>query len=219
MDAQFWINAWNEGRTNFHQSDFNSKLLKYFPTFNPKSNQTVLVPLCGKTKDMLWLQGHGLIVHGVELYQQPVEDFYKENDLVISEKTKDKDLTHYQSGNIKISCGDFFKLATTEQYDFIFDRAALVALPEQMRRDYAQKMKDLTRPGGKYLLVTYEYDQRKIEGPPFSVDLNELQKLFSDQFKIKLVETSDEERVGPKFSQLDHLVQKTYVLEKNKESL
>ena len=217
MDAQFWINAWNDGRTNFHQSDFNAGLLKYFPSLNPQKNQTVLLPLCGKSKDMLWLQGQGLKVHGVELYQRPVEEFFSENKLTPPTKTHDEDFFHYSSENITLSSGDFFKLPITTQYDFVYDRAALVALPETMRRDYAQKIIKLTRLGGKCLLITYEYDQEKLEGPPFSVVADEVKELFLSGFNIQLLESSDEKREGPRFSQLDKLVQKVYALEKIRE--
>lgn len=217
MDAQFWIDAWNDGRTNFHQSVFNPCLLKYFPSLHPQKNQTVLVPLCGKTKDMLWLQGQGLKVHGVELYQKPVEEFFSENKLAPATKTQDEDFFHYSSGNITLSSGDFFKFNTSIQFDFVYDRAALVALPEMMRKNYAKKIIELTRLGGKCLLITYEYDQQKIEGPPFSVDSTEVNNLFSGQFNIQLLENFDQKREGPKFSQLEKLVQKVYVLEKVKE--
>jgi hypothetical protein len=77
METEFWIKAWNEGRTNFHQESYNPKLVKYFPIFKAKAQEKVLVPLCGKTKDLLWLQSINLEVHGYELHQQAIEDFLK----------------------------------------------------------------------------------------------------------------------------------------------
>lgn len=213
MDAQFWINAWNEGRTNFHQEKYHEKLTEYFPTLNPKEGQKVLVPLCGKSKDLLWLHELKLNVHGVELHTQAVEDFFKENNLPFK-KTEDQDFAHYSHKNIVISCGDFFKLNSNQTYDYVYDRASLVALPPEMRKDYAQVIKRSLKVGGKYLLIAYEYDQSKLEGPPFSVVANEIHELYQDQFSIKLMESKQANKEGSRLSALDSLKQCVWILER-----
>lgn len=212
MDAQFWINAWNEGRTNFHKSTFHEKLLEFFPQFNPQENQKVLVPLCGKTKDMIWLQGQKLKVHGIELYENPVKEFFSENQFV-PVKTQDDNFINYSYRNLTISCGDFFKLTPDPVYDFVYDRASLVALPSAMRKNYAQLLKKVLKTGGKYLLIAYEYDQSKMEGPPFSVTEKEIHELYQDTFSIKRM---DEKRPddGPRLATLETIVQRVYILEK-----
>jgi thiopurine S-methyltransferase len=213
MDAQFWIKAWNDGRTNFHKSSFNEKLLEYFPQFHPLEGQKVLVPLCGKTKDLVWLSSQKLKIHGVELYENPVKEFFVENNLPDATITKDKDFVNYTYQNLTISCGDFFKLTPQVSYDFIYDRASLVALPAQMRKDYAQLIKQVLKVGGKYLLLAYEYDQSKMEGPPFSVTEKEIHDLYEDSFSIKRM---DEKRPddGPRLATLETIVQRVYILEK-----
>jgi thiopurine S-methyltransferase len=214
MEASFWINAWNEGRTNFHLEVYHEKLLQYFPELNPKQGQSVLVPLCGKTKDLLWLHGQGLHVHGVELYDHAVEAFFTENKLSPMKKTQDKDFSKYAFENITVSCGDFFKLSANETYDFVYDRAALVALPLEMRKNYAQVIKQSLKKGGKCLLIVYEYDQTKMDGPPFSVDANEIHELYEDQCTVKLIEEKRPNNEGPRLGALDNLIQKIYILEK-----
>ncbi len=214
MDTQFWITAWNEGRTSFHQKDYHEKLLEYFPQLNPEKGQKVLVPLCGKTKDLLWLQSLGLHVHGIELYDQAIEAFFKENGLSAPQKTQDQDFVHYIHGNIVLSCGDFFQLGEKDAYDFIYDRGSLVALPLSTRKRYAQTITHCLRIGGKYLLIVYEYDQSKLEGPPFSVDANEIHALYEDRFTVKLMESKKPSKEGPRLSSLDTLKQKVYILEK-----
>jgi len=214
MDPEFWVTAWNEGRTNFHQETYHEKLVEYFPQLNPAKGQRVLVPLCGKSKDLLWLQALGLHVHGVELHEQAVEAFFAENGLSPVTKTQDHDYTHYGWENLVISCGDFFNLNEKDAYDFIYDRAALVALPSPMRETYAQVIKKSLKSGGKYLLVVYEYDQSKLEGPPFSVHANEIHELYEDQFTIKLMESRQAAKEGPRLASLDSLKQKVYILEK-----
>lgn len=213
MDSQFWIDAWNEGKTNFHQQEYHQKLTEYFPQLNPKAGQKVLVPLCGKSKDILWLHGLKLNVHGVELYVQPVEDFFKENQLDVK-KTQDHNFAHYSHKNITISCGDFFKLDANDSYDFVYDRAALVALPFEMRKNYAEVVKRSLKIGGKCLLICYDYDQSKLEGPPFSVTANEIQDLYQDQCKIQLMESKQANKEGSRLSALASLKQTVWILEK-----
>ncbi|MDT3778091.1 thiopurine S-methyltransferase [Nitrospira sp. MA-1] len=214
MDSQFWITAWNEGRTAFHGEHYHEKLTKYFPQFNPGKGQRVLVPLCGKSKDLLWLHGLNLHVHGVELHAQAVNDFFSENGLSSPQIAQDQDFTHYTHENIIISCGDFFKLNEHHSYDYIYDRAALVALPAPMRNGYAQVIKQSLKPGGKYLLIVYDYDQSKMEGPPFHVGGKEIHDLYEDQFTITLKESQKPKNEGTRLSAIDSLHQTVYVLEK-----
>lgn len=213
MDSDFWIKAWDEGRTNFHRTQVNEKLVQFFPQLNPKEGQEVLVPLCGKTKDLIWLKNLKLNVHGVELYEEPVKAFFQENGMPSVEIKKDSNFTHYHSQSIMISAGDFFKLDALNKYDFIYDRASLVALPKEMRVNYAEVITKALKPGGKYLLISYEYDQSKLDGPPFSVDENEVYSLYKKNFDIKLVETKSESETG-RLATLPKLIQKVYILEK-----
>ena len=214
MDSRFWIKAWNDGRTNFHQEDYHDKLIEFFPQLHPRKGHRVLVPLCGKSKDLLWLHGLNLHVHGVELHNQAVESFFTENELSPVKTTQEEEFIHYAHENIVISCGDFFKLNKNDTYDFIYDRASLVALPFAMRKRYAQIIKHSLKKGGKCLLIVYEYDQSKLDGPPFSVDANEIHELYEDQCAITLVESKKPTKEGPRLSSLDSLKQKIYVLEK-----
>lgn len=214
MEKEFWIKAWNDGRTAFHQGQFHQKLTEYFPQLVPKQGQTVLVPLCGKTLDMLWLHQQGLSVHGVELHEQAVQAFFTENNLAPVQKTADADFNHYSFENIRISSGDFFKLANDATYDFVYDRAALVALPPEMRKRYAEVIQRVLRPAGKCLLIVYDYDQSKMEGPPFSVSGSEIHSLYQDQFNITLLEEKKPENDGPRLGAVQSMLQKVYVLEK-----
>lgn len=215
MDTQFWINAWNEGRTAFHQQNFNDKLVKYFPHLLPKEGQKVLVPLCGKTKDLLWLSNLKLEVHGVELHEDAVKDFFEENKLSPIKKVQDQDFIHYAYENIVINSGNFFRMPTDASYDFVYDRASLVALPSSMRKDYANVIKQSIKKGGKCLLIVYEYDQSKMDGPPFSISTNEIHDLYEDEFIIKLIESEKPVREGARLTALDEsLKQKVYILDK-----
>ena len=155
-----------------------------------------------------------LKVHGIELYDQAVEDFFKENKLSDFKKTQDLDFKNYTYQNILISCGDFFKLSANNSFDLVYDRAALVALPPEMRKNYAQVIKRSLKMGGKYLLISYEYDQSKLDGPPFSVDEAEIHELYQDKFSIKLIESKQSTNEGSRLAALGSLKQTVYILEK-----
>lgn len=217
MESQFWIDAWKEGKTNFHQQEYHQKLTEYFPQFNPEAGQKVLVPLCGKSRDLLWLHDQKLNVHGVELYDQAVEDFFKENKLDLT-KSQEQDFAQYKHKNITISCGDFFKLKAKITYDFVYDRAALVALPFEMRKKYAQVIKYSLKVGGKCLLISYDYDQSKLEGPPFSVTADEIQELYQDQCNVQLLESKQANKEGSRLSALSSLKQTVWIIEKVREA-
>ncbi len=216
MDEQFWIKAWNEGRTAFHQPHYHEKLTEHFPQLGPQVGQQVLVPLCGKTKDMVWLQQQGLQVHGVELHEQAVKDFFSENELFPPKVTQDQFFTHHTHREITISCGDFFKLGQKDAYDFVYDRGALVALPAQMRKNYAQVIREALKVDGRYLLIAYEYDPSKMEGPPFSVAEDEIRGLYQDRFTIQLIESRRPAGEGPRLSAVESLRQNVYILQKIK---
>jgi thiopurine S-methyltransferase len=213
MDSEFWIRAWTEGRTNFNQKSYNEKLLQYFPQLNPEKGQKVLVPLCGKAVDLIWLESLGLEVRGVELYDKAVEEFFSENELPF-ETEKDQQYKNYKSGNVIISCGDFFALGEENQYDLIYDRAALVALPGPMRKNYARVISRALKAGGKCLLIVYEYDQSKLEGPPFSVSEKEVHELYGKDFTIRLLENQRPGNEGARLSAELSLTQKVYLLQK-----
>lgn len=213
MDAQFWINAWNEGKTNFHQQKYNEKLLKYFPDLNPQEGQKVLVPLCGKSIDMIWLHHLKLKVHGVEVYIEAVKSFFTDYGLSPVTETIDKGFINFQHEDILLSSGDFFKLNNPEAYDLIYDRASLVALPLEMRKNYADVIKKSLKKGGKCLLITYEYDQSELEGPPFSVDEKEIHALYADQFEIQMVDSQIAIHEKGRLATLANgLKQKVYIL-------
>jgi putative acetyltransferase len=199
-NAEFWKAAWEEGRTGFHQKEFHEKLLQYFPGFHPKKGQNVFVPLCGKTKDIVWLHDQGLLVSGIELHAPAVQEFFDENPDM--------------RGEVSITCGDFFEVKEKNHYDFIYDRAALVALPQGMRKVYAKKILQMLKPGGKYLLISYEYDPSELSGPPFSVTEQEIHELYQSNFSITLKESQRPQSEGGRLAAAGTLKQKVYVLEK-----
>ena len=160
----------------------------------------VLVPLCGKSLDMLWLREQGYRVAGIEISEVAVAAFFDEQGL----RPARSDMTHgsrWSADGIDIYCGDFFRLVANEigALDACYDRAALVALPEGMRRDYVMRLAELLTPGATGLLVTLDYDQAEMDGPPFAVPPGEVMNLFMPAFAVEELHDADVLAARPEF--------------------
>lgn len=183
MEPAFWIENWRKGRIGFHQQSINPALKKHWkPT---PAGASVLVPLCGKTLDMLWLEEQGLQVTGIELAEQAILDFCHENGLAFSVNQREN-YTSYRLHNkdIRLIAGDFFAFAdqhADEPFDSIYDRAALVALPHEMRKPYVTACRSLLAEPSCGMVITLEYEQELMNGPPFSVPVEEAQRLWKGQ--------------------------------------
>jgi thiopurine S-methyltransferase len=191
MRVNFWIKTWGKDNIGFHQAEIHAALEKYWPV--QEAGTTVLVPLCGKSLDLLWLEELGLDVIGVEFVESAVLDFFRENSLTWreSEQYGHRCLQACER-NIRIFVTDFIQLAN--DYDgqpmaTLYDRAALVALPEDMRAPYVAACLKLLATAFHGLLVTLEYEPIAMEGPPFSVTPEEVKQLWEG--RLKLVEQVD----------------------------
>ena len=192
MEASFWHERWSRDEIGFHQSSPNEHLLAYASSLGVNPGETVLVPLCGKSLDMLWLAEQGYRVCGIEINRRAVQDFFAENDLAFDLLESDYGKL-YRSGTIEIWCADFLRLDpdVLPAADAVYDRAALIALPARMRPAYVEQLNRLARPGVNTLLVTLEYHQNQMKGPPFSVTEEEVSELFGRQHEIRQLHASD----------------------------
>jgi thiopurine S-methyltransferase len=200
MDAEFWHQRWGNQQIAFHQQQVNPLLQRYWPQLQLQQGARVLVPLCGKSTDMLWLldKGHPLV--GVELSQLAVEAFFSENELD-PVRSQQGVLEQWQVDSLSLLCGDLFALHAESHgcFDAIYDRAALIALPEPMRASYVEKLLSLLRPDGQILLITLEYPPELHQGPPFSVEQSQIEQLFSG-FQIDKLDSEALTRESPGFS-------------------
>jgi len=194
MKIDFWLERWDKNETGFHQQRINPYLMYFYgdkgPTVEQREKLKVFVPLCGKSKDMLWLSQNNYKVFGVECSERAVRDFFEENALNYRHAEKDQHalyLSSDQAAAIEVFQGDFFALQQEDLNDVtdVFDRASLIALPLEMRERYVEKMAELLKPGMRSLLVTLTYDQSKMNGPPFSVSEENVHDLYSDNFFIE----------------------------------
>ncbi|WMW79663.1 thiopurine S-methyltransferase [Undibacterium cyanobacteriorum] len=197
MDAQFWHDRWQRRELGFHREHVNPLLRDHLSQLPLTAGQTVLVPLCGKTRDIAYLLSQGLQVVGVELSETAVRELFAElfADSDIEPQIQQySNYIHYRVDHLSVFVGDFFAIQTEQvgSIDAVYDRAALVALPESMRRDYTAHLRKLT-DAAPQLLITYEYDQTVIVGPPFSISHEEVRQHYASHFDIaKLFEAEVE---------------------------
>lgn len=194
MEIDFWLERWNNNQIGFHQQQVNPYLIYFYGEKGPSPEQReklkVFVPLCGKSKDLLWLSQNGYKVFAVECSDRAVKDFFEDNALNYKHAKKDQQGLYQSSdlsSSIEIFKGDFFDLqkGNLEDVTDIFDRASLVALPEDKRKLYVDKMAELQRPQVRTLLVTLDYDSSEMNGPPFPVTDEEVHDLYSENYSIK----------------------------------
>lgn len=191
MDLHFWHHKWKTNEIAFHEPEANPVLVKHFNKLNLKQGNRVFVPLCGKTRDIAWLLSEGYQVSGAELIEMAVEQLFQE--LKIKPKISiANNLKHYTSTNIDIFVGDVFHVSKEilGPVDAIYDRAALVALPHESRKQYTTHLIKITNHAPQ-LLVSYEYDQTLMDGPPFSVNNDEIKKHYSHSYHLTLLESTD----------------------------
>jgi len=181
MEKDYWLKRWEQIETGFHQSDINPYLCQYWKELYLGQGSTVFVPLCGKSQDMLWLYTQGYRVLGVELSDIAVGDFFKENKL-IPDYACGKRFNRYETNSICILKGNFFDLDRKDliKVSAVYDRASLIALSQDMRDSYVRHLLEILPPGTQILLVTFDYSQSEMLGPPFSVSVSEVEKLFSE---------------------------------------
>ena len=166
-------------------------MVKHWPSLNAPEGSEVLVPLCGKSLDMLWLAEQGYSVVGMDMVEQAVQTFFTENQLS-PESTQFGKLVKHSSPPFTIFQGDVFNLeAGTVQADAWYDRAAMVAIPPSTRESYVQQIRQQTKPGAVGLLITFTYPQHAADGPPFSLTDEEALSLFSEGFEIERLEVID----------------------------
>lgn len=201
MDPDFWQQRWRDNRIGFHRDGVLPLLEKHWPSLGLAADSRVFVPLCGKSLDMAWLAARGHRVLGVELSPLAVGQFFEENGLVPA--TRESPLgTHFTAGPIEIICGDAFALDAQTLADCagVYDRAALIALPQPMRDTYVGELHARLPAGCRGLLVTLEYPPDEKAGPPFSVDADEVRRLYGRDWQVEQLERRDILATEPRFA-------------------
>ncbi|NOX49070.1 MAG: thiopurine S-methyltransferase [Gammaproteobacteria bacterium] len=200
MKPKFWLERWQQNQTGFHQAEHNKLLLEYWSYLELPRDALVFVPLCGKTLDMRWLEYVGHKVVGVELARLAIENFFEDEPEGVREEVVDR-FVYHQGANICIYHGDFFDLTAPliEGVMGLFDRGSLIALPPDMRFRYVDHILRIIPEGCRILLLTIEYDQKLVAGPPHSVLPEEVEALYGVRCDIQLLESIVTSALPPHF--------------------
>lgn len=192
MEKNFWLERWERQEIGFHQDEINPFLIQHWQELQLARNEKVFVPLCGKSLDMLWLRKQGHPVLGVELSTLAVQAFFKENGYLPS-RDSCGNLERYETDGIRILCGDFFDLRKDDLKGVgaVYDRASLVALPPGMREHYVRHLLSILPPATRILLLSFDYNQPEMPGPPFAVSIAEVESLYQGRAAIRLLAQHD----------------------------
>lgn len=184
MDAEFWHERWRENRIGFHEGKANALLVAHFEKLSLDRGSRVFLPLCGKTRDIGWLMARGVRVVGAELSATATEQLF--DDLGLEPEIADVgNLKRYGAEGIDIFVGDIFDLDARAlgPVDAVYDRAALVALPEETRGRYAAHLAEISGAAPQ-LLISFDYDQSEMDGPPFSVPEDEIRRCYGARYEM-----------------------------------
>lgn len=187
MEAQFWQDKWQKNEIGFHEPDVNPLLVEHISALALEPGDRIFLPLCGKTLDIAWLLSQGYRIVGVELVELAIEQLFAELELE-PDISRAGTLLCYQAPGIDIYVGDLFDLSVDElgTVDAVYDRAAFVALPPEMRASYAKKMTEVTHSADQ-LLITFEYDQSLMSGPPFSSTHSDVENSYQPAYQLTLL--------------------------------
>jgi thiopurine S-methyltransferase len=191
MKADFWHDRWAAQKIGFHQRNANALLVAHFAAIGLAPGGRVFVPLCGKTRDIAWLMAQGCRVVGAELSETAVQQLFAEIDIV-PEVTAVGALTRYAVEGLDVFIGDIFALTSEDlgHVDAVYDRAALVALPDTMRGRYVDHVVAITG-AVRQLVVTFTYDQALMNGPPFSISEATMMAQYDAIYDLQALQTLD----------------------------
>lgn len=190
-DNHLWLQCWRDQHTEFHQAAVNTMLTEFWPSLHLPAGSRIFVPLCGKSLDMLWLAQQGYDVIGVELSPLAVRAFFKENRL-LPRKQKRGAFTFWQHGKLSILCGDYFALSAADlgAIDAVYDRAALTALPEDLRIHYVSRLRQIiSAKAPVFLLTTEDAEDNATPAQALGVD-TEINTLYAEHFHIDLAKVN-----------------------------
>ena len=195
-----WASYWVRKNPGFHEGEVNVYLQRYLSLFCLQPGDTIFMPLCGKAVDILWLSQQGFHVVGVELSASAIESFFEESGLQY-EKKHSAHFAIYRSPNITLYQGNFMNLTAQqlEPCQLVYDRASIVAIESFNRSTYVDQMLEIVPGSVPMLLITLEYDQSVMQGPPFSVPVSEITSLYCSRYVVELLQSCDQIEQRPRW--------------------
>ena len=191
MEPSFWHQRWERNEIAFHEGKVNPLLVEYFHELGLAKGSRIFVPLCGKTLDISWLLSHGYRVAGAELSHRAIEQLFRERGEQPAISALGQ-VEQWSANHLDIFVGDIFAQSSEGlgPVDAVYDRAALVAFPADMRDRYTAHLTTMTR-NAPQLLICYEYDQRVMDGPPFSVSNEEVTRQYAAKYDVALLASTE----------------------------
>jgi len=211
MEQNFWTARWAEGQTGWHASQPNPFLLDHLGHLECEPDDALLVPLSGKSLDLEWLRRKArLRPIGVEWAEKAVAETFAEAQLEPSRRSLDEQVELWWADGIAVLCADWFavgaehlaaaadSVGARRPLQTWWDRAALIALPAEVRPRYAEHLLGLLPSRARGLLLAIEYPEGQIPGPPFSVDPLEVRRHFTPACDLMEVAFEDALAASPK---------------------
>jgi thiopurine S-methyltransferase len=171
--------------------------------------------LCGKSLDLLWLKDQGHRVVGIDLSAIALESFCMENGIPARRRVQEE-FDVYETPEFSLYRGDFFALTAADLKDVtaVYDRAALISWAPELRSRYVEHLTALVNARTQMLVVTMEYPQPQMAGPPFAVMYDEVVRLYSPHFTLHELDRQDILANEPRLRSrgLEELFEVTYQL-------
>ncbi|KAJ8302290.1 hypothetical protein KUTeg_021277 [Tegillarca granosa] len=193
-----WKAAWENGKAVWQVHHVNVALkrnihrLKIENSGDPK----ILLPLCGKTRDIKWLWEQGFTVVGVEVSEIAIKDFFAENDIKYEvSQIKGCPGVLYRSTDDRILLRVSSNTSGTEEHSQLFLNQKggnnFVAYHDinHTRYKYASAISELMSDNCKMLLETLEKNIDVDPGqPPFDFQEPEMRQHFNQQFELEQID-------------------------------
>ena len=186
-----WHTRWAAGRTTFHMEDPHPVLLRRHVAMGWAPGARLLLPLCGKSRDLRYLAEAGYDVTGVDGVESARESFAAEQAGRVAGSS-----VVFVDTTVRFVVDDFLAVTAEQLGGHVagaFDRGGLVAVAPEDRAAYAAVLSAVVSPGGGVLLVAVEhppFSGGKL-GPPFSLPESEVHALFDASFQVELLERED----------------------------
>ncbi|MGD8831970.1 MAG: thiopurine S-methyltransferase [Pseudomonadales bacterium] len=200
MEREFWLERWEKDQLGWHLSDTNPLLARHWHELAITRGAAVFVPLCGKSLDMRYLESLGHPVMGIDFSEMAIRAYFEEAGEE-ARRTEQFYLTRFDGPRTTLYYGDFFDLQSPDILGIraVYDRGALIALPEPARAKYADHMQRIIPEHAQMLLIALEYDQSRIAGPPHSVSASEIEALYSPRCRVTRLDRVDTDALPPRF--------------------
>ena len=185
--TDYWQARWHNNEIGWHEALPHPLLVKHHARLGLTAGDTVFVPFCGASVDMVFLAEQGYCVIGSELSAKACQQFFDDQGLSYKQ-TSLPPFEGYQGESITLYCGDYFSLmpALLGEAKAVYDRAAFVAVTPSDRYAYLNQLRHLMPSVFPMLLVTMYY-QNVHAGPPYNALPNLIQKVLALLFTVELL--------------------------------